>query len=628
VARGFQDAEHLVSLTVHNQRLAPVAIEPRAALAVPNPPDDALTLFVAAQAPFHLRASIARLLGLSENRVRVVTPDVGGAFGAKNNLYREYVVAAWCALRLNRPVKWVATRSEEFLSMQHGRDMHISVELAARRNGTFTALRVSSVANLGAYLQAASPGPPRRVLSQSPGAYVIPNVAVQIAAVHTNTVAVGPYRGAGRPESVMLIERIVDQAARALDLDPVQIRRKNFIPSSAFPHTNALGATYDSGDYARALDKALELSDYAALAQHRDAARKQGKLVGIGWSTFIESSAGGGFESGLIRVEQSGRITAITGSTAQGQGHETAFAQIVADQLGVPLDHVVVMHGDTHGVPQATGTFASRSAAMGGSALVLASQRMVAKARRIAARLLEASVEDVHLKDGAFGVIGAPDRRVTWSDLATAAYSSLELLDGDEPGLEATAIFTPESECFSFGAHVALVSIDGDTGQVKLEKLVCVDDCGRVLNPLLVEGQVLGGIAQGFGQALLEQVVYTPDGQLQSGSLGDYAIPRASDLPALSDLVLGHTVTPSPLNPLGVKGAGEAGTVGAPAAIANAVVDALAPLGVQHVDMPFTPEKIWRRIRESGSGIRDSGVGSQETGVRTRGEESGLGVEK
>jgi carbon-monoxide dehydrogenase large subunit len=598
VERAFAEADQIVSLTVDNQRLAPVAIEPRAALAIPDPLGDGLTLWVAAQSPFRLRAPVARLLGLPENRVRVVTPDVGGAFGAKNNLYREYVVAGWSALRLSQPVKWVATRSEEFLSMQQGRDMRITVELAAQRDGTFSGLRVRNVANLGAYLQAAAVGPSGRPLSQSPGCYDIPNVGVDIAAVVTNTTAIGPYRGAGRPESVMLVERIVDAAARVLHIDPVEIRRKNFVEPEAFPYRNALGAVYDSGDYPRALDKALELSDFAALTRERDAARRAGRYVGIGLSTFVEPSAGAGFESGLIRIEQTGRVTAVTGSSAQGQGHETTFSQLVADRLGVPMDEVVVLHGDTHGVPQAVGTFGSRSATMGGSALVMAAERVVSKARRIAGHLLEASPDDVELRDGAFTVAGAPDKRVTWSDLATAAYASLDLPENEEAGLEATAFFTPESEVYGFGAHIALVEIDRDTGQVRVRRLVCVDDCGTMLNPLLVEGQILGGLAQGLGQALLEQVVYTPDGQLQTGSLGDYSIARAVDMPTLDELVLGHTITPSPSNPLGVKGVGEAGTVGVPAAIANAVVDALAPLGVSHVDMPFTSEKIWRLLNQ------------------------------
>ncbi|MCA1647007.1 MAG: xanthine dehydrogenase family protein molybdopterin-binding subunit, partial [Chloroflexi bacterium] len=562
VEQAFATADHVVSLTIDNNRLAPVAIEPRAVLAVADPLGDGLTVWVAAQSPFRLRAPLARLLGLAENRMRVVTPDVGGAFGAKNNLYREYVVAGWCALRLNLPVKWVATRSEEFVSMQQGRDMRITVELAVLHDGSFVGLRVRSVANLGAYLQAATVGPPGRPLSQSPGCYAIPNVAVEVEAVLSNTTATGPYRGAGRPESVLLIERIVHEAARVLGMDAAEIRRKNFLKPDAFPHTNALGAVYDSGDYGPALEKALELADYPALVRERAAARAANRLVGIGLSTFVEPSAGAGFESGLIRIEQSGRVTAITGSSAQGQGHETTFAQIVADRLGVPMDEVVVVHGDTHGVPQAIGTFGSRSTALGGSALVLAAERVAAKARRMAAHLLEASPDDVELRDGTFGVAGAPDRKVTWSDLAAAAYATLDLPEGDEPGLEATAFFNPESECYGFGAHLALVEIDSDTGQVHLRRLVCVDDCGTVLNPLLVEGQVIGGIGQGLGQALFEHVVYSPDGQLQTGSLGDYAIPRAADFPLVADLVLGHTVTPSPLNPLGVKGVGEAGTVG------------------------------------------------------------------
>ena len=599
VERAFAEADAVVSLVVDNHRLAPVAIEPRAAIAVPDPLGDGLALFVAAQSPFRLRAPIARLLGLPENRLRVVTPDVGGAFGAKNNLYREYVVAGWCALRLQRPVRWVATRSEEFVSMQQGRDMRIGVELALKQDGTFTGLRVHSVANLGAYLQAAAAGPPVRPMSQSPGAYAIPNVAVEIQAALTNTTAIGPYRGAGRPESVLLIERIVDEAARALKMDPVAIRRQNFVRPDAFPHRNALGAVYDSGDYERALDRALELIDYPALVRERDAGRRAGRLIGIGLSTFIEPSAGAGFESGLIRIESSGRVTAITGSSAQGQGHETAFAQIVADRLGVPMDAIVVQHGDTLAVPQAVGTFGSRSAAMGGTALVLAAERVLAKARRIAGHLLEVAPDDVTLVDGAFAVAGAPDKHVSWADLANAAYATLNLPDGDEPGLEDVAFFSPEAECYGFGAHIAQVEIDRETGEVRLGRLALVDDCGTVLNPMLVEGQIVGGLAQGLGQALFERVVYTPDGQLQTGSLGDYALARAGDMPSSDRLLLGHTVTPSPLNPLGVKGVGEAGTVGAPAALANAVADALAPLGVGAVDMPFTPEKIWRLLQRA-----------------------------
>jgi len=599
VEAAFEAADHVVSVSIHSPRLAGAAIEPRGIVVAPDPMGDGLTVWVSAQSPFRLRTPLSRVLGIAENRIRVITPDVGGAFGVKNNVYREYAIAALLALRLRRPIKWIATRGDEFVAMQQGRDMRIDVDLALGRDRTFAGLKVRNVANLGAYLQPAAVGPPGRPLTQSPGCYRIPNVGVDIAGVVTNTTGTGPYRGAGRPESVLLIERVVDAAARELDLDPVAVRRQNFVPPDAFPHTNAVGAVYDSGDYGRALDRALELASWPALLAERDAARARGELMGVGLATFIEPSAGAGFESGIVRIEATGKVTAITGSSAHGQGHETAFAQIVADRLGVPMEEIVVLHGDTHGVPQAVGTFGSRSAALGGSALVLAAERVIAKARRIAAHLLEAAPDDVELTNGSFAIAGAPDRRVTWVDLASAAYATLNLPAGDEPGLEATAFFTPESEAFGFGAHIAAVSVDRDTGEARLRRLICVDDCGRVLNPLLVEGQVVGGIAQGLGQAMMEQVVFDEGGQVMTASLADYAIPRAVDMPGLEELVLAHTVTPAPWNPLGVKGVGESGTVGAPAAIANAVVDALAPLGVRHVDMPFTSEKLWRLIQRS-----------------------------
>ena len=596
VERAFAQAQHVTSLSIHSPRLAGAAIEPRAILIAPDPLGDGLTIWVSAQSPFRLRAPLARLLGLPENRIHVITPDVGGAFGVKNNMYREYAIAGWLALHLERPIKWVATRSEDFFSMQQGRDMRSEVSLALDSDGAITGLRVRNYGNLGAYLQPAAVGPPGRPLTQSPGCYAIANAAVEISGVVTNTVGTGPYRGAGRPESVLLIERTVDAAARELKLDPVAVRHKNFVPREAFPYTNTLGATYDSGDYQRALDRALDVADWQSLINERDVRRARGEVAGVGLATFIEPSAGAGFESGVIRIEPSGKVTAITGSSAHGQGHETVFAQVVADRLGVAMGDVVVQHGDTHGVPQAVGTFGSRSMVLGGSSLVLASERVLGKARRIAAHLLEASPEDIQHTDGHFAIAGAPDRRLTWVDLASAAYSTLNLPQGDEPGLEATAFFAPEGEVFGFGAHIAVVRIDRETGKASLEKLVCVDDCGRVLNPLLVAGQVVGGIAQAVGQALLEQVVFDPEGQLLSGSFGDYAMPRATDMPPLDALVLDHTVTPSPWNPLGVKGVGESGTVGAPAAIANAVMDALEPFGVLHVDMPFTAEKMWRLV--------------------------------
>ncbi len=592
----FREADRVVSVEIHNPRLASVTMEPRAILAVPEPTGDGLTVWLATQSPFRLRADLARVLGLPEHRLHLIAPDVGGSFGTKNSVYREDVLACLFALRLRRPVKWVASRTEDFLTMQQGRDVSTRTEMALSADGMMLGLRVNGVANLGAYFQSGTAGPPTRLLAMSSGCYRVPNVAVEVRAAVTNTVATGAYRGAGRPESVLLIERTVDRAARELGMDPVLLRRKNFIRRDEFPFQTATGTSYDSGNYEGALDRALELAGYDALIRERDAGRARGELMGVGLATFVEPS-GGGFESGLVRVERSGKITAVTGSSAHGQGHETAFAQVVADRLGVRWEDVAVLHGDTRGAPQGVGTYGSRSAVVGGSALVHAADRVIAKARRMAAHLLEASPDDVLLKDGAFVLAGAEDRRIIWADLAAAAYRTTDLPEGEEPGLEATAFFQPELETFAFGTHVAVVRIDRDTGVVCLEKLVCVDDCGTMLNPLIVEGQVVGGIAQGLGQAFLEQVVFEDDGTLVTASLGDYAVPRASDMPASEKVVLDHTVTPSPRNPLGVKGVGESGTIGAPAAVANAVVDALAPLGVTHVDMPFTSQKIWQLVR-------------------------------
>ena len=593
VEQAFQRADHIVKLRVSSPRLAAVAMEPRGVLAVPEPFGQGLTVWLSCQSPFRVRADLAVTLGFPENRIRVIAPDVGGGFGSKGCLYREDALAAHLALRLGQPIKWVATRSEDLMTTMQGRDMTVMVELALQHDGTMVGLKVRNIANLGAYLQANTAGPPTRLLAMSPGCYRIPNVRVEVLGVFTNTVPTGPYRGAGRPESVLIIERAVDQAARELGLDPIALRRKNFIRPDEFPYRTATGAVYDSGDYERAMDKALALAGYDDLVRQRDEARARGELMGIGLATFVEPSGGAGFESGLVRVERTGEVSAVTGSSPHGQGHETVFAQVVADRLGVPLDRVTVRHGDTFAAPQGVGTFGSRSACLGGSALALAADRLVAKAKRLAAHLLEVAPDDVELRDGTFAVAGAPERTVTWQDLAAAAYASLNLPSGEEPGLEETVFFSPEKEMFGFGTHLAVVRIDRETGALRLEKLVAVDDCGTILNPLIVEGQVQGGLAQGLGQALLEQVVFSPDGQLLTGSLLDYAIPRADDMPPL---VLDHTVTPSPRNPLGVKGVGESGAIGAPPAVLNAVVDALWPLGVRHIDLPLTAEKLWQSL--------------------------------
>src|SRR5260370_22685506 len=473
-----------------------------------------------------------------------------------------------------------------------GRDMATYVERAARRDGTLTGLKLRNIANMGAHLHSATAIPPTFILTMASGCYRIPNVRVETIAVFTNTPSTGPYRGAGRPESVLALERGIDSLAATLGLDAIDLRRKNFIPAEAFPYKTATGAAYDSGDYVTALNKALDLAHYPGLLAQRDDARAGGELVGIGVSTFVEPSGSVGGETGLVRVEPSGEITLVTGSHSHGQGHETSFAQVISDAFSVPMQHVRVVHGDTAAIDRGVGTFASRSMTMGGSAAVSAATKVVEKARRIAAHQLEATLDDVVPIEGGFAVAGAPSRVVTWQQVATAAYAA-EATEGEEPGLEANEL-VDSPEQWPFGTHLALVRIDRETGRVVVDQIVAVDDCGNVINPLIVEGQMHGGIAQAIGQALAERVFYDAGGQLLSGSLGDYAVPRAGDMPPM---LLDHTVTPSPLNPLGAKGVGEAGTNGCPPAIANAVMDALAPLGIQHLDLPFTSERVWQAIQ-------------------------------
>jgi carbon-monoxide dehydrogenase large subunit len=429
-------------------------------------------------------------------------------------------------------------------------------------------------------------------MGMAPGCYQIRHCHVEVVAVFTNTVSTGPYRGAGRPEAVLNIERLVDKAARDLGLDRLDMRRKNFIRPEQFPYRTGVNVEYDSGDYEKSLAAALQLSDYDQMLQYREAARARGELVGVGVSTFVEPSGGIGFESGTVRMERTGEITVLTGSSPHGQGHETAFAQVVAEKLRVSMEHVAIRHGDTLAIQQGVGTFGSRSAIMGGGALALACQRLIDKARQIAAHLLEAAAEDIVPAAGGFAVAGVPEKHLTWRQIAASAYG--RPVPGVEPGLQETVFFDPGREAWGFGAHVALVRIDRDTGQPRLEKLVLVDDCGVIINPMLVEGQVHGGVAQGLGEAFHEQMLYGDDGQPLTASLMDYAVPRASDMPPL---LLGETVTPNPFNPLGVKGVGEAGCNGAPPAVANAVMDALAPLGIDHIDMPYTAPKLWQAIQ-------------------------------
>ena len=592
-AAAMGTAARVVSLRVVQQRLAGVPLEPRAVLAVIDPSTEELTLWVSCQAPFRIRAEVARLLGLPESRVRVIAPDVGGGFGVKSGPYREEVLLAWLALRLTRPLKWVATRSEDQITTNHSRGAVSEGELGLDAEGRITALRARIVAPLGACLMNAAAGPPWNHARLLPGAYVVPACDITVTGALTTTTPVAAYRGAGRPEACFFIERLMDTAARALGLEPAEIRRRNFVPPDRFPFRTVTGQVYDSGDYGKALELALAAADYTRLKREQAERRAQGEIVGIGVASYIEPAALG-WESGSIKVERSGRVTAITGSSAHGQGHETTFAQIVADHLGVSPEEVVVVHGDTRSGPEGFGTFGSRSVALGGGALARVAVDVREKGRRIAAKLLEAAAQDVVNVPGGFHVVGVPQRRVTWKDVAGAAYAGGHALPaGETPGLESSTYFQPEGEVWSFGAVVSAVRIDRESGVLVIERLVWVDDAGTVINPLLAEGQLHGALAQGLGQTLLEAIVYDRDGQLLTGTLMDYAIPRADDVPPVT---LEKMHTPSPRNPLGAKGLGEAGCIAIPPAVVNAAVDALAPLGVTHLDMPLTPARLWAAL--------------------------------
>ncbi len=595
VDKAFAAADHVFSMHIASPRQVALAMEPRGVLANPDPFGKALTVWLSTQGPHRARAEIANVLGFPENRIHLIAPDVGGGFGSKGPVYREDVLTCYLALKMRKPIKWVATRSEDFITTIQGRDQAMTSEMALRRDGRILGLKVKVIANLGAYLHSSTAGPPQRMLGMACGSYQIQDCRVEIIAVFTNTCPTGPYRGAGRPESVLNIERLLDKAAAVLNMDRLELRRKNFIQPEQFPYTTGTGVEYDSGDFEKPLREALKMSDYEKMLRERDERRKRGELVGVGFSTFVEPSGGAGFESGTVRVERTGEITVMTGSSSHGQGHETSWAQIAAELMKTTMDHVTILHGDTHVSPQGTGTFGSRSAVVGGGALAVAAERVIEKGKRIAAYLVEAAPEDMMQTDGGFAVKGVPDRKISWRQIATAAYSG-RLPKGMEIGLQETAFFDPKREAWGFGTHVALVSVDRDTGKLTIEKLVLVDDCGVVINPMIVEGQIHGGVAQGLGEATREQMLYGEDGQVQTGTLMNYAIMRAGDMPPM---VLGETITPNPFNPLGVKGVGECGTNGAPPSVANALMDALAPLGIDHIDMPYTAPKLWQAIRRA-----------------------------
>jgi carbon-monoxide dehydrogenase large subunit len=587
VEEAFAAAAHVARVDVTQPLLAAVPLEPRGIVATFDVGSSQLTLWVPSQAPFLMRTEIAVVLGIPESRVRVISQDVGGAFGLKASLSVEQIVAAFAAMRLARPVKWMATRSEDLMTTPHGRGCVSWGELAIDNEGRISGLRARILYPLGTDLVPSVGTPAWNHLRSLPGPYVIPTCALEVAGLLTTTAPTAAYRGAGRPEGTFLIERLMDAGARAAGRDPAEFRRRNLIAPNQFPYRTVTGQTYDSGAYARALDKVLKVGNYTALRKAQERAAADGRIVGIGVCVYVEAGSAG-WESGTVRVERTGSVTAISGACASGQGHETTFRQIVADYLGVELGDVSVRQGDTLFGAPGIGTFGSRSTAVGGSALAKAAAKVERKARRIAARLLEASPRDIVRCGSGFQVKGVPEARRSWAEIADAAYRGV-VPRGDTPGLEVSEFFSPKGEAWSFGAVLAMVGVDRDTGHVHIERLVWVDDAGTIVNPLLAAGQLHGGLAQGYGQALLEEMVYDPQGQLLTGSLMDYAMPRADGVPVPE---FGKMATPSPHNPLRAKGVGEAGCIGIPPAVVGAVLDALHRFGISSVDMPLTNTKI------------------------------------
>jgi len=597
----FDGADLVVEGRFVNQRLAAVPMEPNGILVELGTDDDpdGLTVHVPTQNPHGVRDSLAEVLGLEPEQVRVVAPAVGGGFGAKAGLYPEHVIAAAAARKLGRPVKWAETRSENMVAMNHGRGQIQYIELGLKRDGTIVGLRARVVAEAGAYPNIGG-FLPFLTRSMAQGVYRIPKIEFNSVSAATNTTTTGAYRGAGRPEAAALLERIIDMAAAELEMDPVEIRKHNFLAPEEFPLTTVTGANYDVGEYARALDEATRVAGYEELrreqAQRRE--REDTTQLGIGVSVYVEVTAGGLFqEFGAVEVHEDGSVTATVGTSAHGQGHETAFAMIVAELLGVPMESVRVVQSDTALVRRGTGTMGSRSLQTAGSALFRASEGVLEKAKRLAAHLLEANVDDIVVHEGGtVGVAGVPATALEWGELARAAHDDARRPADMERGLASELDFNQGEATYPFGAHVAVVEVDTETGRVELVRHIAVDDCGRILNPLLVTGQQHGGIAQGVAQALYEGVVYDEDGNPLTGNLMDYAVPSAAELPSFE---ASNTETPTPLNPLGAKGIGESGTIGSTPAVQNAVVDALSVYGVRHLDMPLTAERVWRAIQDA-----------------------------
>ena len=598
----FAKAEVVISQRMVNQRLAPNAMEPRGVVAHFEPGKGTMTIWSSTQNPHILRTFIAALTGLGQDQVRAIAPEVGGGFGAKINIYGEEYVAAAVSKQLGIPVKWVEDRSEAFVATIHGRDILAYIDLAAKRDGTVLGLKMRLIADIGAYNMLLTAAIPTLTMMMANATYNIPAVRATLTEVFTNKTPTDAYRGAGRPEATYFVERAMDMLAHELNMDPAELRRKNFIKPNQFPFATQTGAVYDSGDYEKALDAALTLAKWDRLKAERDAARAQGRLVGLGLSMYVEvcgigPSAAlptGGWEHSQVTVERDGRISATTGASPHGQGNETTFAQMLADQFGVPFEHVTILHGDTGVVKQGIGTFGSRSQAVGGTALIMAGAKVKKKMAKFAAALFEAHEEDLVFENATIAVKGSPASAKPFAAVAAYAYVPVPLPPGLEPGLSDEAFFEPTNNTYPFGCHISMLEIDRETGEPKLLKLVAIDDAGNLINPLIVEGQIHGGLAQGIGQAMIEEVVYGEDGQLLTGSYMDYALPRATDFPRFE---LDATVTPTPVNPLGAQGVGEAGPLGSTPCIVNAAVDALSGLGVKHVDMMLRPEKLWRIIQ-------------------------------
>lgn len=605
----FEDAEVVIKQRFRQQRLIPNPMEMRASVAQYNQGTGDLTVWVTSQNPHIHRFILSGVLGVPEHKLRVLAIDVGGGFGAKIPVYPDEALVAYAARDLGRPVKWTETRREHFLATTHGRDHIQYVEMAGKRDGTITALRIKSLSNMGAYLSTAGPGVPTILFGLiTPGPYLIPKVLVDVYGVFTNTTPTDAYRGAGRPEATYLVERMIDLFAREIGADPVEVRRINLIPSDRFPYQNPLGLLYDSGSYHHALEKGLAEAGYEALRAEQKRLRSEGKYMGIGVTTYVEICGlgpsqvagavgfqGGLWENAIVRVHPTGKVTVFTGISPHGQGEETTFAQIVADRLGVNPSDVEVVHGDTDRIPMGWGTYGSRSTPVGGSALAVALDRIVEKGKKVASHMLGVAEKQVTFDRGSFFVTEEPEKSKSLQEVTLQAYLAWNLPQGIEPGLEAQAFYDPVNFCYPFGTHLCVVMIDEETGEVQLEKYVAVDDCGRVINPMIAEGQVHGGIVQGVGQALWEGAVYDDQGQLVTGTFMDYAMPKAHFFPSFQT---SFTETPAPHNPLGVKGIGETGTIASTPTVVNAVVDALLPLGVKDIEMPITPEKVWRLMRK------------------------------